>query len=158
MSKIQHDCYARLRERGLVLQSVPKAIGNFQHSVREGNLVFLSGQGPLGDDGRLLTGKVGATVTAKEAYDHARRVGLNLLSVMHNELGDLGRVKRIVKLLGMVNATPEFAEHSRVINGCSDLFIEIFGEAGRHSRSAIGVGSLPGNITVEIEAVIAVHE
>jgi enamine deaminase RidA (YjgF/YER057c/UK114 family) len=77
---------------------------------------------------------------------------------MESELGDLGRVKRIVKLLGMVNATPEFAEHSRVINGCSDLFIEVFGEAGRHARSAIGVGSLPGNITVEIEAVIAVHE
>jgi len=158
MSKIPHDCYAQLRKLGLVLHPVPKAIGNFQHGAREGNLVFLSGQGPLDDDGRLLTGKVGATVTAEEAYDHARRVGLNLLSVMESELGDLGRVKRIVKLLGMVNATPEFAEHSRVINGCSDLFIEVFGEAGRHARSAIGVGSLPGNITVEIEAVIAVHE
>jgi enamine deaminase RidA (YjgF/YER057c/UK114 family) len=105
-----------------------------------------------------MTGKVGDTVTADEAYAHALLVGLNLLSVLHVELGDLSRVKRIVKLLGMVNATPDFADHPRVINGCSDLFVDVFGDAGRHSRSAVGVGSLPGNITVEIEAIVAIHD
>jgi enamine deaminase RidA (YjgF/YER057c/UK114 family) len=85
-------------------------------------------------------------------------VGLNLLAVLHNELGDLRRVKRVVKLLGMVNAAPDFTEHPRVINGCSDLFVDVFGDAGRHARSAVGVGSLPGNITVEIEAIVAIQD
>jgi enamine deaminase RidA (YjgF/YER057c/UK114 family) len=85
-------------------------------------------------------------------------VGLNLLAVLHNELGDLRRVMRVVKLLGMVNAAPDFTEHPRVINGCSDLFVDVFGDAGRHSRSAVGVGSLPGNITVEIEAIVAIRD
>lgn len=137
---------------------MPAPIGNFTHCTREGNLLFLSGQGPLGDSGRLMKGKVGENVTADEAYMHAQLVGLNLLSVLHVELGDLSRVTRIVKLLGMVNATPDFADHPRVINGCSDLFIDVFGDAGRHSRSAVGVGSLPGNITVEIEAIVAVRD
>jgi enamine deaminase RidA (YjgF/YER057c/UK114 family) len=103
----------------------------------------------------LHTGKVGDTVSTEEAYRHARLTGLNLLSVMHDALGDLRRVRRIVRLFGMVNATPDFAEHSAVIDGCSDLFFAIFGEAGLHSRTAIGVGSLPRMITVEIDAVIA---
>jgi enamine deaminase RidA (YjgF/YER057c/UK114 family) len=137
---------------------VPTPIGNFRDCTREGNLLFLSGQGPLNEAGSLMTGKVGATVSAAEAYEHAQLVGLNLLAVPHNELGDLQRVKRVVKLLGMVNATPEFTEHPHVINGCSDLFVDVFGEAGRHSRSAVGMGSLPGNITVEIEAIVAVHD
>ncbi|WP_028225515.1 RidA family protein [Paraburkholderia ferrariae] len=151
-------CYDRLLHRGLALPQVPAPIGNFVHCVREGDLLFLSGQGPVNACGELMTGKVGATVSAEQAYDHAKLVGLNLLSVLHQELGDLGRVRRIVKLLGMVNATPDFAEHPRVINGCSDLFVDILGDAGRHSRSAVGVGSLPGNITVEIEAVVAVQD
>ncbi|PXW23084.1 RidA family protein [Paraburkholderia caballeronis] len=150
-------CYERLRARGLILQPVPTAIGNFQHCVREGSLVFLSGQGPLDERGQLLKGKVGGTVSTEEAYRHAQCVGLNLLSVLHHELGDLSRVKRVVKLFGMVNAVHDFTAHSQVINGCSDLFVDILGDAGRHARSAVGVGSLPGNITVEIEAVIAVH-
>jgi enamine deaminase RidA (YjgF/YER057c/UK114 family) len=152
------NCYERLQARGLKLQDVPAPIGNFTHCTREGNLLFLSGQGPLDETGKLMTGKVGDNVTADEAYAHALLVGLNLLSVLHVELGDLSRVKRIVKLLGMVNATPDFADHPRVINGCSDLFVDVFGDAGRHSRSAVGVGSLPGNITVEIEAIVAVHD
>ncbi|WP_322015235.1 RidA family protein [Paraburkholderia sp. J12] len=151
-------CYDRLLHHGLALPQVPTPIGNFVHCVREGDLLFLSGQGPVNACGELMTGKVGATVSAEEAYGHAKLVGLNLLSVLHQELGDLGRVRRIVKLLGMVNATPDFAEHPRVINGCSDLFVDILGDAGRHSRSAVGVGSLPGNITVEIEAVVAVQD
>jgi enamine deaminase RidA (YjgF/YER057c/UK114 family) len=150
------SCYERLHRRGFTLQPVPQAIGNFQHYVQEGTLFFLSGQGPLDDRGNLLTGKVGDTVSLDEAYDRARRVGLNLLSVMHDALGDLGRVRRVVRLFGMVNAVPDFTQHSLVINGCSDLFVDILGEAGRHARSALGVASLPNNISVEIEAVIAV--
>lgn len=152
------NCYDRLHTRGLKLPQVPTPIGNFRHCTREGNLLFLSGQGPLDESGQLMTGKVGATVTADEAYWHAQMVGLNLLAVLHNELGDLRRVKRIVKLLGMVNAAPDFTDHPRVINGCSDLFVDVLGEAGHHSRSAVGVGSLPGNITVEIEAIVAIAD
>ena len=152
------NCYERLRERGLKLPKVPTPIGNFTHCTREGDLLFLSGQGPFDEAGGLQTGKVGATVSTDQAYRHAQLVGLNLLSVLHDELGDLRRVRRVVKLLGMVNDTPDFTEHPRVINGCSDLFVDIFGDAGRHSRSAIGVGSLPGNITVEIEAIIAIRD
>jgi enamine deaminase RidA (YjgF/YER057c/UK114 family) len=154
----QMNCYERLHARGLSLPEVPAPIGNFTHCTREGNLLFLSGQGPLDEGGQLMTGKVGENVSTEEAYRHARLVGLSLLSVLHNELGDLSRVTRVVKLLGMVNATSAFAEHPRVINGCSDLLIDVLGEAGRHSRSAVGVGSLPGNITVEIEAIVAVRD
>ena len=145
---------ARIRELGLVLPVVSKPVANFANAVRSGNLVFLSGTVPVMPDGTIPKGKVGLDVTTEEATEHARLVGLNLLAVLKQELGDLDRVRRIVKLLGMVNAVPDFREHSRVINGCSDLFTEIFGE--RHARSAIGVGSLPFGITVEIEAIVEV--
>jgi enamine deaminase RidA (YjgF/YER057c/UK114 family) len=158
LTRSQMNCYERLHSRGLKLPKVPSPIGNFCHCTRAGNLLFLSGQGPLDETGVLMTGKVGASVSTEEAYRHAQLVGLNLLAVLHDELGDLQRVKQIVKLLGMVNATPAFTEHPRVINGCSDLFVDVFGDAGRHSRSAVGMGSLPGNITVEIEAIVAVWE
>ncbi|MCO5070786.1 MAG: RidA family protein [Rhizobiaceae bacterium] len=148
----------RLARLGIVVPPPPPPIANFLTHVREGSLLYLSGQGPREANGFLHTGKVGANVTVAEAYDHARLTGINLLSVMQEVLGDLGRVRRIVKLLGMVNATPDFADHPSVINGCSDLFIRVFGASGSHARSAIGVGSLPGNITVEIEAVLAVHD
>jgi enamine deaminase RidA (YjgF/YER057c/UK114 family) len=150
--------YERLEQLGIVLPAAPAPIANFVTYVREGNLLFLSGQGPLEADGRLHSGKVGADVAIEDAYAHARLTGINLLAVMHDALGDLARVKRIVKLLGMVNATPDFADHPSVINGCSDLMVEVFGEAGRHARSAVGFGSLPNNITVEIEAVVAVAD
>jgi enamine deaminase RidA (YjgF/YER057c/UK114 family) len=104
-----------------------------------------------------MTGKVGGEITRATAYEHARLTGLNLLAVMHDTLGDLGRVRRILKVFGMVNATPDFGEHSAVIDGCSDLFCEVFGEIGEHARTAIGVGSLPRGITVEIEAMVAVR-
>lgn len=149
--------YERLSELGLELPLSPAPIGSFLTHVASGGLVFLSGQGPLGADGRLKTGKVGADVTAEEAYQHARLTGLNLLAVMHDALGDLGRVTRIVKLLGFVNAAPDFGDHPRVVDGCSDLFRSVFGARGGHARSAIGVGSLPNNITVEVEAVIEVE-
>ncbi len=134
---------------------MPEPAANYANAVRTGNLMFLSGAGPVMADGSVPTGKVGADVTADEAAEHARLVGLNILAILRQELGDLDRVKRVVKLLGMVNAVPDFREQSKVINGCSDLLVEVFGE--RHARSAIGVGSLPFGITVEIEAIVEVE-
>ena len=151
------DPYARLEALGLKLPPPPSPIANFRTAIQDGEMVFLSGQGPTAEDGTLHTGKVGDAVTTQEAYGHARLTGLNLLSVMQDVLGDLRRVRRVIKIFGMVNATPDFTEHSAVIDGCSDLFCEVFGEAGQHSRTAMGVGSLPRLITVEIEAVIAVR-
>jgi enamine deaminase RidA (YjgF/YER057c/UK114 family) len=145
----------RLRDLGIELPAVSAPAANYANCVRTGNLVFLSGAGPFRADGSLPTGKVGADVTAEEAAEHARLVALNLLAVLRQELGDLDRVRRVVKLLGMVNAVPDFREQSKVINGCSDLLVEVFGE--RHARSAIGVGSLPFGITVEIEAIVEVE-
>jgi enamine deaminase RidA (YjgF/YER057c/UK114 family) len=124
--------------------------------VWAGNLLFLSGKGPRAVNGKRPKGKVGRDYTADEAYQHARTVGLDLLAVMKAELGSLDRVKRVVKLLGMVNAVPEFEDHPKVINGCSDLFVEVLGEAGKHARSAVGMGSLPMGIPVEIECIVEV--
>ena len=135
----------------------PSPVGNYVPAVIENGLLFLSGQGPRDADGKFRTGKVGAEVSAEEARDHARLVGLGLLAAMHAELGDLGRVKRVVKLLGMVNAVAGFTEQPLVINGCSDLFVDVFGDIGRHARSAVGMGSLPMGITVEIEAILAIR-
>jgi enamine deaminase RidA (YjgF/YER057c/UK114 family) len=148
--------YDRLKALGITLPEAPPPIANFVTHVLEGKLLFLSGQGPNDSEGRAHTGKVGADVSVEAAYGHARLTGINLIAVMHAALGDLGRVRRVVKLLGMVNATPDFADHPAVINGCSDLFIEVFGENGIHARSAVGHGSLPGQITVEIEAIVAI--
>jgi enamine deaminase RidA (YjgF/YER057c/UK114 family) len=159
IQEVGHDTpYTRLRRLGIVLPEAPSPIANFVTHVREGNLLFLSGQGPQEVNGFLHSGKVGADVGIDAAYEHARLTGINLIAVMHNALGDLKRVKRIVKLLGMVNATANFRDHPKVINGCSDLMVAVFGEEGRHARSAVGLGSLPNNITVEIEAVVAVRD
>jgi len=133
------------------LPSIPDAIGNYYNCVRSGNLLFLSGKGPLGKPG-----VVGRDLTRDEAYQCSRETGLMLLAVMKKELGDLGRVRRIVKVLGMINATDDFQEHPFVINGCSDLFVEVFGEKGRHARSAVGVNSLPFGIPLEIEAIVEI--
>lgn len=148
--------YDRLLALGIALPTPPPPIANFVPCVQEGGLLFLSGQGPIEPDGTAHTGKVGAGVTVEDAYRHARLTGINLLAAMHAALGDLGRVRQVVKLLGMVNAAPDFTQHPAVINGCSDLFVEVFGEAGRHARSAVGFASLPMGITVEIEAIVAV--
>lgn len=147
--------YDRLKAMGIVLPAAPSPIANFVTHVEAGKLLFLSGQGPSEADGRLHIGKVGAGVSVEDAYAHARLTGINLIAVMHAALGDLGRVRRIVKLLGMVNAAPDFADHPAVINGCSDLMGAVFGERGIHARSAVGFSSLPNQITVEIEAVVA---
>ena len=145
----------RLRELGLELPTVPSPAANYVNAVRTGNLVFTSGTVPTTPEGGIPKGKVGADVVTDEAVQHARSVGLNLLSILRQEIGDLDRARRVVKLLGMVNAVPDYLEHSKVINGCSDLLAEVFGE--QHARSAIGVGSLPFGITVEIEAIFEVE-
>ena len=141
---------ARLLELGIELPPIPKPAGNYVHAVRTGDLLFLAGKGPTGN----IVGKVGAQVSEEQAYQCAREVGLVLVAVMKHELGSLDRVKRIVKVLGMVNAVPDFGAQPGVINGCSDLFVEVFQEKGRHARSAVGMGSLPNAIPVEIEAIV----
>lgn len=148
---------ARLKELGIELPAVSAPQGNYVHAVRTGNLLFLAGKGPHNPDGSTPTGKVGRDVSTEEAYQHARSVGLMLLAVMKDTLGSLDRVKQVVKVLGMVNAVPEFGDQPKVINGCSDLFVEVFGDAGRHARSAVGMGSLPSQITVEIEVIVEVE-
>ena len=147
---------ARLNELAIVLPSVPSPIANFVPYRLAGNLLFLSGQGPRDEKGAPLSGKVGQEVSVEEAYRRARLVGLGLLAAARHALGSLDRVDFVVKLLGMVNAVPDFADQPKVINGCSDLFVEVFGDAGRHARSAVGMGSLPNQISVEIEAIFAV--
>ncbi len=149
---------ARLAALGLTLPPPPAPVANFLTHVRHGGLLFLSGQGPLDRHGRLSTGKVGAEVSVETARADAELTGLNLLAVAKAALGDLGRVRGVVKLLGMVNATADFERHPEVIDGCSNLFVAVFGEAGRHARSAVGLGSLPNQITVEIEAIFAVDD
>lgn len=148
--------YTRLKALGLELMTPAVPVANYVPYVFANGFLYLSGQGPRRADGSQHTGKVGAEVSVEQAYEHARLTGLNLLSVAHMALGDLGRVRRVVKLLGMVNGVPTFGEHPKVINGCSDLFVAVFGDAGRHARSAVGMGSLPGNISVEIEAILQV--
>jgi len=143
----------RLEELGLVLPKLQPASGNFVHAVRVGGLVFASGKGSRNAQGGVIAGKVGRDVTTAQAKEHARHIGLLLIAVLKQELGDLDNVKRIVKVLGLVNGTPEFEEQPIVVNGCSDLLVEVFGEKGNHARSAIGAGSLPNNMTVEIELI-----
>lgn len=154
---VQDGTDRRLAELGLTLPEVPKPVANYVPYVRTGSLIFLSGQGPRRPGGGMHTGKVGGDVGIEEAYEHARIVGLQLLAALREAAGGLDRVARVVKLLGMVNAVPAFGQHPRVINGCSDLFVQVLGERGRHARSAVGMGSLPDNITVEIEAIAAVR-
>ncbi len=147
----------RLAELKIVLPTLRPPLGTYVHAKRAGDLLFLAGKGPGDAQGKMLVGKVGVGVTTEEAYQHARLVGLMLIAAMKDALGDLDRVSDIVKVLGMVNASPDFTDHPKVINGCSDLFVEVFGEHGRHARSAVGMGGLPGGITVEIEAIVAVR-
>jgi enamine deaminase RidA (YjgF/YER057c/UK114 family) len=145
----------RIAELGLVLPTVKAPAANYANTVQVGDLVYLSGTVPVDSHGEIPKGKVGADVTTDEAAGHARLVGLHHLAILREELGSLDRIRRVVKLLGMVNATPDFTEHSAVINGCSDLLVQIFGV--RHARSAVGVGSLPFGITVEIELIVEVE-
>jgi len=149
----------RLKDLEIELGAVSAPVANYVNAVRTGNLLFLAGKGPrAGKDGKRPKGKVGREYTVEQAYQHARTVGLDLLAVMRQELGSLDKVKRVVKVLGMVNGTPEFTDQPKVINGCSDLFVQVLGERGRHARSAVGMGSLPNGIPVEIECVVEVKK
>jgi enamine deaminase RidA (YjgF/YER057c/UK114 family) len=149
------DPDARLRAQGLTLPDAAAPVANYVRAVRSGNLVFLAGHGECGP---ALRGKVGAGVSVEEAYASARRVGLCLLSSLKAEIGDLKKVKRIVKVLGMVNSAADFTDQPKVVNGCSDLLVSIFGDRGRHARSAVGMASLPQGIAVEIEMIVELAE
>ena len=146
---------ARLKELGIVLPELRKPVANYLPYRLAGNMLYLAGQGPL-ENGKQLTGKLGRDIDIDEGYRRARLVGLGLLAAMRDALGSLDRVDFIVKLLGMVNAVPDFNDSPKVINGCSDLFVEVFGAAGRHARSAVGNVMLPNQISVEIEGIVAV--
>ncbi len=148
----------RLAALGLTLPPPPEPVADYIPYAIHGDLLYLSGQGPRQHDGKLRIGKVGRDVDVAGARADAELTGLNLLAVAQAALGDLGRVKRVVKLFGMVNAVPEFGDHPKVIDGCSSLLVAVFGEAGRHARSAVGHGSLPDGITVEIEAIFAIED
>jgi enamine deaminase RidA (YjgF/YER057c/UK114 family) len=147
---------ARLKELGIVLPTLGTPVANYLPYRLAGNILYLAGQGPRDESGKQLTGKLGKDISIEEGYRRARLVGLGLLAAMRDALGSLDRVDYIIKLLGMVNAVPDFNDSPKVINGCSDLFVEIFGDAGRHARSAVGNVMLPNQISVEIEGIVAV--
>lgn len=149
---------AKLKELGIQLITPTPPIANYVKAVRVGNMVYLSGHGPDKGDGTLVTGKVGQDLTVEQAKDAARLTAISLLSTLKAEIGDLNKVKRIVKVLGMVNAVPTFEQHPQVINGCSDLLVQVFGDNGKHARSAVGMCSLPKNIAVEIEMIVELKE
>lgn len=149
----------RLKELGINLPSAPRPVGTYVGGVQVGNLLFMSGCGPRRADGSAITGKLGAGLGVEQGYEAARVVGLNMLANIRQVLGSLDRVERVVKVLGMVNASPEFSEIPKVINGFSDLFVEVFGkEHGVGARSAVGMAALPGQIAVEVEMVLQVRE
>jgi enamine deaminase RidA (YjgF/YER057c/UK114 family) len=148
---------ARLKQLGIVLPAVPSPVANYLPYRIAGNLLFLSGQGPRDDKGNTLSGKVGVDITVDEGYKRARQIGLQLLSTMRTALGSLDRVDTVLKMLVMVNAPPDFKDQPKVANGMSDLFVEVFGENGKHARSAVGMGSLPMQISVEIEGIVSIR-
>ena len=154
MAKIE----ARLAELGIELPDTPAPVANYVPGVRTGDLLYLSGIGPAARaDGTSPVGKVGSDLTAEQGYEAARLTGINIISRMKGELGDLDKVKRVVKMLGMVNSDPAFNRQPAVINGCSDLLVEVFGDKGRHARSAVGLAALPNDIPVEIEVIVEVE-
>lgn len=156
-SKQEGMIEARLKTLHITLPTASSPVANYVNAVQTGNLLFLSGKGPLQADGTNITGKVGVDLTLEQGYQAARLVGINQLAVLKAELGSLDRVKRIVKVLGMVNCSPDFADHPKVINGFSDLMVEVFGEKGKHARSAVGMNALPANIAVEIELIVEIE-
>jgi enamine deaminase RidA (YjgF/YER057c/UK114 family) len=150
--------YAELARLGLSLPAPRPPVANFQPAVVDGQWVYLSGQGPVGPEGVVFKGKLGADLSIEDGYAAARLTTLNLLAALEGVTGSLSRVRKIIKVLGMVNAAPDFMAHPLVLNGCSDLLVEVFGpEVGMHARSAIGMGSLPGQIAVEIEMIVGLH-
>ena len=146
----------RLAEMGITLADPPAPVANYVRAVTTGNLVFLAGHVPVREDGSYVTGKVGADLTVEDGYEAARLTGLAILASLKQEIGSLNRVTRVVKVSGMVNATDTFTDQPEVVNGFSDLMVEVFGEAGKHARAAVGMNSLPRNVAVEIEMVVEI--
>jgi enamine deaminase RidA (YjgF/YER057c/UK114 family) len=151
------DAEAKLKRLGIELPEPPKPVANYVGAVRTGNLIFLAGAGPRRDDGSYMTGRLGQDLAIEQGYQAARQTGIIQLAVLKAELGDLNKVKRIVKVLGMVNSAPSFTEQPKVVNGFSDLMVEVFGDRGKHARSAVGMVALPMNIAVEVEMVVEVE-
>ncbi len=149
---------AQLAALGIELPEAGSPVANYVNAVQAGNLIFLAGKGPRKPEGGNVTGKLGADLTIEQGYEAARLAGIAQLSVLKAELGNLNRVKRVVKVKGMVNATPDFTDHPKVVNGYSDLMVVVFGERGKHARAAVGMGSLPSDIAVEIEMIVEVFE
>lgn len=150
------EAESRLKGLGYTLPPPPPSAGNYLPCTRSANLMWLAGVGSVRADGTRVTGKLGAELTTQQGYEAARWCALNLLARMKAELGDLDKVVRILKVVGMVNSAPDFTQQARVVDGASDLFVDLFGDAGRHSRSAPGMGALPGNNAVIVECVVEV--
>lgn len=148
----------RLEELGLTLPDAPTPVANYVPAVQTGNLLFLSGHGPGQGEGKLYKGKLGQNLTIEEGYASAQQVALGLISTLKKTLGDLDKVTRIVKLVGFVNSAPDFYDQPKVVNGASDLFVEVFGDKGKHARSAVGMVELPGGIPVEVELVVEIAD
>lgn len=152
------DAEKRITELGIELPQPSSPVANYVNAVRTGNLLFLSGKGPNLPEGGYVTGKVGQDLTIEEGRAAARLVGISQLAVLKAELGDLNKVKRVIKVLGMVNCGPDFTEQPQVINGFSDLMVDVFGDKGKHARSAVGMNALPSNIAVEIELIVEIED
>jgi enamine deaminase RidA (YjgF/YER057c/UK114 family) len=155
---VAQDAETRLKGKGIVLPAVSNPVANYVNAVRVGNLLYLSGKGPSKADNTTITGKVGRDLTTEQGYEAARITAINHLAVIKNELGSLNKVKRIVKVLGMVNCTEDFKDQPKVINGYSDLMVEVFGDKGKHARSAVGMYALPFNMAVEVEVIVEIEE
>lgn len=153
----EYDPEARLKELGITLPTPSAPVANYVNAVRVGNLLFLAGKGPSKPEGGYVTGKVGVDLTIEQGYEAARLTGIAQLAVLKAELGDLKKVKRIVKVLGMVNCASDFANQPEVINGYSDLMVQVFGDRGKHARSAVGMIALPRHIAVEVEMIVEVE-
>ncbi len=148
----------KLKELNIELPNVPTPIANFLMWRQVGNLLYLSGQGPRRPDGTIPTGRLGLNYSVEQGYADARQIGLQILSTVRQAVGSLDKVEAVIKILGMVNAEPDFKDQPKVINGCSDVLVEVLGERGKHARSAVGMGSLPNGMPVEIEAIIQIKE
>ena len=157
-NNLDYNPELKLEELGIQLSAPSSPVANYVNTVKTGNLVFISGKGPLKTDGNYVLGKLGENLTLEQGYEAARLTAINLISTLKASIGDLSKVKRIVRVTGMVNATSDFTDHPKVVNGCSDLLVEVFGDNGKHTRAAVGMNSLPLNIAVEIDMVVELYD
>jgi len=155
IQKIDYD--TRLKNLNIKLPIIKSPIANYKHITQSGKTLYLAGKGPKDESGKYIKGKLGADMTVDEGYAAARAAGIQQLAVLKNHLGDLNKVKQVLKVQGMVNASSSFENHPEVINGFSDLMVEVFGDRGKHARAAIGMASLPRNICVEIDMIVEVY-